>query len=246
MILKHPLNIMNKDLSNIIPYLTEFRKRLIYSLLGFIFIFIILLYFANDLYSIVALPLLKQLPANHSLIATNIVSPFFVPFELSLMSAFFFTAPLFLYHLWAFITPALYQHERKMIWPFLLISIFLFYSGIIFAYFIVLPMIFLFLIHTTPEGVALTPDIAQYLNFVLHFFLAFGIMFEIPLFILLLVKSNIVTRAKLTQFRPYAIITAFIIGMLLSPPDVISQTIVAIPLWLLYEMGVFLAGWLWR
>lgn len=221
-------------------FLVEIRSRLIYSLVFLFVIFSVLLYFANHLYTLLALPLLKFLPQGH-LIATQIVSPFFAPFKLAFFASMLLAAPFFLYQLWAFVSPALYGHERKIIWPFLFGSAFLFYSGIAFAYFVIFPMLFRFLSRVAPEGVMISPDINEYLDFTTKLLLVFGGLFEIPMIMVLLVSTKVVTRARFINMRSYAIVGAFIIGMLLAPPDVLSQTLLAIPIWLLYEAGILLA-----
>lgn len=229
--------------SELIHFLVELRSRLIYSLIVLFILFAILLYFANHLYTWLALPLLKFLPQGH-LIATQIVSPFFVPFKLAFMASMLLATPYFLYQLWAFIAPALYGHERRMIWPFLLVSACLFYAGIAFAYFVIFPMLFHFLAGIAPEGVMLSPDISEYLDFTIKLLLVFGGLFEIPIVMVLLVSANLVTRERLIKMRSYAIVGAFIIGMLLAPPDVLSQTILAVPIWLLYEVGILFTRFL--
>lgn len=225
----------------LLRYLIELRKRIINCLFILVVIFSILLYFANDFFALLAVPLLKYLPHDQGLIATNIVSPFFVPFELTLVLSLFLAIPIFLHHLWAFIAPALYNHERRIIWPLLFISTLLFYIGVAFAYFVVFPILFSFLAHSAPSGVQVSPDIAQYLQFTLKLFFIFGVIFEVPVVTILLIWTGVVSREKLIQIRPYAIVAAFVIGMLLSPPDVISQTLLALPLWLLYEAGILLS-----
>jgi sec-independent protein translocase protein TatC len=221
-------------------FLVELRSRLITSLILLFFVFASLLYFANDLYTWLAQPLLRYLPQGH-LIATQIVSPFFVPFKLAFMASMLIAVPFFLYQLWAFIAPALYGHERRLVWPFLLMSAFLFYAGIAFAYFFIFPMLFHFLARIAPEGVVLSPDINAYLDFTIKLLLVFGALFEIPMAMVLLVSTGVVTRARLIKMRSYAILGAFILGMLLAPPDVMSQTLLAIPIWLLYESGILLS-----
>jgi sec-independent protein translocase protein TatC len=221
-------------------FLIELRSRLIHSLIVLFFIFAVLLYFANNLYTWLAFPLLRFLPQGH-LIATQIVSPFFVPFKLAFMASMLIGVPFFLYQLWAFIAPALYGHERRLVWPFLLVSAFLFYAGITFAYFIIFPALFHFLAQVVPEGVILSPDINAYLDFTIKLLLVFGGLFEIPIIMVLLVSTNVVTRPRFIKMRSYAIVAAFILGMLLAPPDVLSQVLLAIPIWLLYEMGILLS-----
>lgn len=226
--------------SSAVHFLVELRARLITFLIVLFFIFAILLYFANNLYTLLAQPLLKFLPQGH-LIATQIVSPFFVPFKLAFMASMLIAVPFFLYQAWSFIAPALYGHERRKIWPFLCISAFLFYAGIAFAYFVIFPMLFHFLARVAPEGVVLSPDINAYLDFTIKLLLVFGGLFEIPIIMCLLISTNVVTRARLIKWRSYAIVGAFILGMLLAPPDVLSQTLLAIPIWLLYEAGILLS-----
>lgn len=226
---------------NVVHFLIELRSRLIYSLIVLMLLFAILLYFANHLYTWLALPLLKFLPQGH-LIATQIVSPFFVPFKLAFMAAVLLAAPFFLYQTWAFVAPALYNYERRFVWPFLFTSVGLFYTGIAFAYFVIFPMLFQFLAGVVPDGVVLSPDINEYLDFTIKLALIFGALFEIPVAMFLLVSSGIVTRARFIKMRSYAIVGAFIVGMLLAPPDVFSQTILALPIWLLYEIGILLSS----
>lgn len=221
-------------------FIIELRSRLITSVIVLCALFAILMYFANDLYTYLALPLLKYLPQGH-LIATQIVSPFFVPFKLAFMAAFLIGVPFFLFQVWGFVAPALYGHERRMVWPFLLASAFLFYSGIAFAYFVIFPMLFHFLSGVAPEGVILSPDISEYLDFTTKLLLVFGALFEIPMAMTLLVATNIVQRQRFVKWRSYAIVGAFVLGMLLAPPDVLSQTILAVPIWLLYEAGIILS-----
>src|SRR3990167_11134431 len=188
-------NLMNESSnnSNSLQFLIELRAKLITSVVLLLILFTILIYFANELYTLLALPLLKFLPQGH-LIATQIVSPFFVPFQLAFWTAMLIAMPFFLYQLWNFIAPALYRNERRVVWPFLLISTGLFYAGIAFAYFAILPILFKFLSHTAPQGVVLSPDIAEYLNFTMRLFLVFGALFEIPMIMSLLVLINMVTR----------------------------------------------------
>ncbi len=228
------------SVSNAVYFLTELRSRLMYSLIVLFAVFSVLLYFANNLYTWLALPLLKFLPQGH-LIATQIVSPFFVPFKLAFMASMILTVPFFLYQLWAFIAPALYGHERRLIWPFMLMSGFLFYSGLAFAYFVIFPMLFHFLSRVAPQGVMLSPDISEYLDFTTKLLLVFGGLFEIPIVMVLLVLTGMVSRAKFIKMRSYAIVGAFVIGMLLAPPDVLSQTLLAVPVWMLYESGILLS-----
>ncbi len=232
---------MNETHGAILNYLVEFRRRVLSCLFVLMLVFLVLFYFANDLYTLLAQPLLRYLPHGQGIIATNVVAPFFVPFELTFVAALFISVPFFLYQLWAFIAPALYQHERRFVWPLLLISTALFYLGVAFAYFVIFPVLFRFLSHSAPQGVLMSPDISQYLDFTLKLFFVFGVIFEVPVITVLLVWSKLVTREKLLQSRPYVIVGAFIAGMLLAPPDVVSQTLLAVPLWLLFEIGMVLS-----
>lgn len=222
-----------------VHYLIELRTRLIYSLIVLFFIFAGCLYFANQLYTLLAQPLLKLLPQGH-LIATQIVSPFFVPFKLAFLVALLLSIPFFLYQLWAYVAPALYWQERRLVWPFIFVSSALFYAGIFFAYRIILPLLFHFLANTAPAGVLLTPDITEYFDFTTKLLLIFGSLFEIPMAMILLNVLNVFSLQQYLKWRRYAILGAFILGMLFAPPDVISQTILAVPIWLLYEAGILL------
>lgn len=233
--------MMFRENEILLRYLVEFRKRLMRCLLVFLSIFFGLLYFANTLFTCLAKPLLYYLPSGHGLIATHILSPIFVPFELSFFLALFFTVPTVLYQSWSFVAPALYPNEKRLIWPLLLISTSLFYMGVAFAYFIILPLLFGFLTQSVPAGVQLSPDITQYLLFSLKFLFIFGIIFEVPVVTIVCIWSGVIRRERLIQRRPYIIVGAFIIGMLLTPPDVVSQIVVAIPLWLLFELGILLS-----
>lgn len=236
----HPLpNNGRRDAGTAVLLLVELRTRLLYSICFLFSLFAVLCYFANNLYTWLALPLLKFLPQGH-LIATQIVSPFFVPFKLAFMSAVLLSVPFFLYQLWRFVAPALYGHEKKLLWPFLFLSASLFYAGLAFAYFVIFPLLFHFLARVVPQGVMLSPDISDYLDFTLKLLLVFGALFEIPIMMALLVSIGLVTRNQFIRWRSYAIVGAFVVGMLLAPPDVLSQTILAVPIWLLYEMGIML------
>lgn len=224
-----------------LDFLIEFRKRTIHCLLFLAFVFLILIYFANDIYTLLAVPLLKQLPNGQSLIATDIASPFFVPFKLTFFLALFLTIPYILFQVWRFIAPALYKREKRLIWPLFSISILLFYLGVFFAYTTILPVIFHFLAHTSPKGVILTPDMSQYLDFTLTLFFTLGFVFQIPVIMFVLIWLDVVTLAQVKHYRSYAIVVAFILAMLIGPPDILSQTVLAIPLWLLYEIGIFVS-----
>ena len=228
------------DSAKQLALLIELRTRLIRSFIVLFVLFAVLVYFANPLYTALAQPLLKFLPQGH-LIATQLVAPFFVPFKLAFLVSLLLGIPYFLYQLWAFIAPALYGHERQLIWPFIISSTLLFYAGLLFAYFIIFPLLFHFLTGVAPVGVVLSPDISEYFDFTIKLLLVFGSLFEIPMIMVLLVFLGITTRERFIRTRSYAIVGAFIIGMLLAPPDVLSQTILAVPMWLLYEMGIFLS-----
>ena len=224
-----------------ISHLVELRDRLIRMLIAVGVVVLVLFPFANDLYSYVAAPLMAQLPEGSTMIATQVASPFLTPFKLALVAAIFLSIPYLLYQLWAFVAPGLYQHEKRFAIPLLVSSILLFYVGMAFAYYLVFPLIFGFMAGTTPDGVAMMTDISAYLDFVLTLFFAFGLAFEIPIATILLVMVGVVTPDDLISKRPYVIVGAFVIGMLLTPPDVFSQTLLAVPMWLLFELGILLS-----
>lgn len=229
------------DTNSLINQLIELRKRLLYCILSVLIIFSTLVYFANDIYQLIAAPLIKQLPERTSMIATDVASPFFTPIKLTIIVSVFVSAPLLLYQAWAFIAPALYKHERKLMMPLFCSSILFFYIGIAFAYFVVFPLAFSFFIHTVPHGVLIATDINNYLDFVMSLFMVFGVAFEVPVAIVLLCQSGVVTPEDLRKKRPYVLVSAFVIGMLLTPPDMLSQTLLAIPIYLLFEIGVLLS-----
>jgi sec-independent protein translocase protein TatC len=220
-------------------HLAELRDRLIRMVIAILLVFLVLFPFANDLYTFVAEPIRAQLPAGSQMIATQVASPFLTPFKLALVVAVFVAMPYLLYQFWAFIAPGLYTHEKRLALPLVGSSIVLFYLGMLFAYYAVFPLVFGFFSAVTPEGVAQMPDIAFYLEFVLKLFFAFGIAFEIPIATILLVAIGATTPQALGRKRPYVIVGVFVAGMLLTPPDVISQTLLALPMWLLYEAGIF-------
>lgn len=222
-----------------VAHLIELRNRLLRILLAIGVILLGLLPFANPLYSLLAEPLLRHLPEGTSMIATEVASPFLTPFKLALVTSIFIAMPVVLYQLWAFVAPGLYQHERKLVYPLLVTSSLLFYLGVLFAYYVVFPLVFGFFITVAPEGVSVMTDISRYLDFVLKLFFAFGLAFEVPVATILLVWAGVTTPEDLVAKRPYVIIGAFVIGMLLTPPDMISQTLLAVPMWVLFELGVF-------
>ena len=225
----------------LIQHLIELRSRLLTSVLTVLVIFLCLFYFANDIYAFVSEPLRQLLPAGATMIATEVASPFLTPFKLTIVLSFFLAIPFILHQIWSFISPGMYAHEKRLAIPILVSSIVLFYAGIAFAYFVVFPLIFGFFTTVGPEGVSIMTDINKYLDFVLKIFFAFGVAFEIPIATFLLVVSGITTADKLTEKRPYVIVGCFVLGMLLTPPDVISQVLLALPMWLLFELGIILA-----
>ncbi len=224
-----------------LAHLAELRDRLLRAVLGILVAFIAVFPFANDLYSWIAEPLMSQLPENSSMVAIDVASPFFTPFKLAMVGSIFLAMPYLLHQLWGFVAPALYRHEKRFALPLLISSTALFYLGAAFAYFVVFPLIFAFLTGTAPEGVAVMTDIARYLDFVLTLFFAFGIAFEVPIATFLLCKAGMTTTTRLREMRPYIVVGAFVIGMFLTPPDAISQTLLAVPMWLLFELGLFFA-----
>lgn len=226
----------------LIAHLIELRGRLLKSVVCVILIFFSLYWFSNDLYSLISEPLRVFLPEGSTMIATDVASPFFTPFKLTLMTSVFISMPYVLYQIWSFIAPALYEKEKRIAIPLLLSSIILFYAGMAFAYFVVFPLVFGFFTSTGPEGVAIMTDISRYLDFVLKLFFAFGLAFEIPIATILLVTAGITTTDSLREKRPYVVVGCFVVGMLLTPPDVISQLLLAIPMWLLFEMGIIFAS----
>lgn len=222
-------------------YLIELRSRLLRCVMLVSAVFIIFSFFAKSLYELLAQPMLHVLPGDHAFIATQITAPFLVPFKFAFVAALFVSVPFCLYQLWQFVAPAMYQNERRVAWTLVFCSSMLFYMGVAFAYFIVFPMIFRFFMQFAPAGVELRPDIAHYLDFALTLFIAFGVAFEVPIVTWVLVRLGVTTKQQLRNIRPYVIVGAFIIGMLLTPPDVISQVMLAVPIWFLFELGVILA-----
>jgi sec-independent protein translocase protein TatC len=227
--------------NSLISHLIELRDRLLRSVLVVIVLLVPLFYFGNELYTLLAEPLLRHMPEGTNMIATEVASPFLTPFKLSLIAAIFLAVPYLLYQAWAFMAPGLYQHERKLVVPLLISSTLLFYAGIAFAYYVVFPLVFGFFIGVAPEGVAVMTDISKYLDFVLKLFIAFGIAFEVPIATILMCWTGMTTPDRLAKKRPYIIVGAFVIGMLMTPPDIISQTLLALPMWALFEVGIFFA-----
>jgi len=228
----------------LISHLIELRDRLLRGLLAVAIITACLLPFSNALYHFLSEPLLRNLPDASTMIATEVASPFLIPFKLTLSLAVLFAVPILLYQLWAFIAPGLYDSERKLIFPLLFSSTALFYLGIVFAYYVVFPLMFSFFTQTAPDGVAIMTDISHYLDFVLKLFFAFGLAFEVPIATVLLIWTGVSTVEALSEKRPYIIVGAFVLGMVLTPPDVISQTLLALPVWLLFELGLLCARWI--
>lgn len=228
------------DPNSLMGHLLELRNRLLKSIASVLVIFLCLAYFANDIYHLLALPLLASLPNGTTMIATGVASTFFVPFKLTFIVSFLLAVPYILFQIWSFIAPALYSKEKHLIAPLIASSTILFYGGIAFAYFLVFPLVFGFFTSVTPEGVVNAPDISTYLDFVLQMFFAFGLSFEIPVAMLLLIWAGVVDPASLIEKRAYFIVASFVIAMFLTPPDVFSQTLLAVPMCLLYEVGIWL------
>ncbi|PCS21117.1 twin-arginine translocase subunit TatC [Candidatus Enterovibrio escicola] len=228
-----------KNTQPLINHLAEVRDRLLRVLVAIFFVFICLVYFSNDIYTFIAAPLVARLPEGTSMIATDVASPFFTPIKLTLVISVLIVVPVVLYQLWAFIAPGLYKHEKRLVIPLLISSSLLFYFGVSFAYFVVFPLVFYFFTSIAPVDVKIATDIASYLDFILSLFMAFGIAFEIPVCIILLVWRGLVTPDDLKIKRPYIVVVAFVVGMLLTPPDLFSQMLLAIPMCLLFEVGLF-------
>ena len=226
----------------LVTHLTELRDKLLRALLAVLLVFICLFPFANDIYTFVSEPLRALLPAGATMIATEVASPFFTPFKLSLVTAVFLAMPYVLYQAWSFIAPGMYKHEKRLAIPLLASSVLLFYAGSAFAYYVVFPLIFSFFTSVAPQDITIMTDINSYLNFVLKLFFAFGLAFEIPIVAILMIWTGITTAEALAKKRPYIIVGCFIFGMLLTPPDIISQSLLAIPMWLLFEIGVYIGG----
>ena len=231
----------NDSEQGLLDHLVELRSRLLRALLAVALVLLALLPFSRRLYHWVAEPMLAQLPQGSQMIAIDVASPFLTPFKTTLLLALLISAPLVLYQLWAFVAPALYRHEQRLAKPLLFSSVLLFYAGCAFAYFVVFPLAFGFLTRIAPDDVAVMTDISRYLDFVTALFIAFGLAFEVPIATIILVATGITTPEQLAQKRPYVIVGAFAFGMLLTPPDVISQTLLALPMWALFELGLVLS-----
>jgi sec-independent protein translocase protein TatC len=230
----------------LVAHLTELRDRLLRALLAVLVVFICLFPFANEIYGFVSQPLRALLPEGATMIATEVASPFLTPFKLTLVAAIFIAIPYVLYQIWSFIAPGMYRHEKRLAIPLLASSVLLFYAGAAFAYYVVFPLIFGFFTSVGPDDIAIMTDINSYLNFVLKLFFAFGIAFEIPIAAVILIWAGITTPDDLVKKRPYIIVGCFVFGMLLTPPDVISQALLAVPMWILFEIGVFFGRFIQR
>ncbi|MEN9457068.1 MAG: twin-arginine translocase subunit TatC [Pseudomonadota bacterium] len=238
------MTIENQTQQTFITHLIELRDRLLRVLLGIVLVFVALFNWSGDIYHLLALPMLEALPKGGQMVATEVTTPFFVPMKVTMMAAFLISLPNTLYQVWAFIAPGLYDHEKKLAIPLVMASLLLFLLGMAFAYFFVFPVIFGFMTKVAPLGVAVMTDIGNYLDFVMGMFLAFGITFEVPIAVILLVRFGVVSITQLKEARSYVIVGAFVIAAVVTPPDVLSQIMLAVPLWLLYEAGVIIAGWL--
>ncbi|MBL3527561.1 MAG: twin-arginine translocase subunit TatC [gamma proteobacterium endosymbiont of Lamellibrachia anaximandri] len=226
----------------LVAHLLELRDRVLRMVLVVLAIFLVLFPFANDLYIMVSDPLRSALPEGSTMISTKPIDPFLIPFKLSLQMAVFLAIPFILHQFWAFVAPGLYKHEKRLVMPLLVSSTLLFYLGVCFAYFIVFPLVFAFLTSTAPEGIEMATDMGSYLDFVMTLFFAFGIAFEVPIATIILVWMGVTTPESLRSKRPYIIVGAFVVGMFLTPPDIISQTLLALPMWVLFEIGVFFSA----
>ena len=233
---------MDDPQDSFISHLVELRDRLIRSLIAVGVVFVGLAAWARDIYTLLAGPMLVSLPAGGHMIATDVAGAFFVPMKVTLMLSFLIALPYVLYQIWAFVAPGLYEHEKKFVPPLIVASVVLFFLGMCFAFFVVFPIVFAFVNKFAPEGVMVMTDIDKYLSFVLSTFMAFGVTFEVPVIVIVLVKVGLVSVAKLKEIRPYVIVGAFIVGAIFTPPDVVSQFMLAVPLWLLYELGIILAS----
>ncbi len=236
-------SVENENLNDteqpLVNHLLELRSRILHSLAAVALVFLGLVYFSNDLYTFFASPIQALLPEGSTMIATEVAAPFFAPFKLTLFLSAFVAAPYILYQIWSFVAPGMYRHEKNLALPLFASSIALFYLGIAFTYYVVFPLVFGFFTSVAPEGIAVTPDINSYLNFILKLFFAFGLAFEIPVATVLVIKAGIISREALAEMRPYIVVVCFVFGMLLTPPDFISQTLLAVPAWLLFESGLW-------
>ncbi|MDZ4141673.1 MAG: twin-arginine translocase subunit TatC [Methylotenera sp.] len=226
---------------NFISHLIELRNRLLRIVVGFIVVFVVFFPFANKIYALLAAPLLSKLPAGGQMIATAVTTPFFVPMKVAMMAAFIVSLPHTMYQVWAFVAPGLYAHEKKFMIPMIVASCLLFLIGMAFAYFLVFPVVFGFIVGVAPVGVAVMTDIGNYLDFVMTLFFAFGLAFQVPIAVVMMVRFGWMTIVQLKDARGYVIVGAFVIGAIFTPPDIISQFMLAVPMWLLYELGIVIA-----
>ena len=233
---------MNNPEDTFISHLVEMRDRLLRAVIAIVVLFVLLFPWAQDLYALLAKPMLAALPQGGQMIATEVTTPFFVPIKVTMMTAFLLALPWVFYQMWAFVAPGLYQNEKRLGVPLVIASVVLFLLGMAFAYFLVFPVVFGFIVGVAPEGVAVMTDIGKYLDFVMTLFIAFGITFEVPVAVVLLVKMGMVSIVKLREIRPYVIVGAFVVGAIFTPPDVISQFMLAVPMWVLYELGIVVAS----
>jgi sec-independent protein translocase protein TatC len=222
-----------------VQHLIELRDRLMRALLIVLLAFLGLVYFSNDIYEFVSSPLRDFLPENSTMIATDVAAPFFAPFKLTFVAAVFVAMPYVLYQVWGFVSPGLYSSEKRLAVPMLCASVVLFYAGIAFAYFVTFPIIFQFFMGIAPDSVQVMPDISSYLDIALKLFFAFGFAFEIPIATFLIIYAGITTPESLSEKRPYIVVGCFVVGMLMTPPDIVSQSLLALPMWILFEAGVF-------
>lgn len=227
---------------NFVSHLIELRNRLLRIVVGFIVVFIAFFPFADKIYALLAAPLLHQLPAGGQMIATAVTTPFFVPMKVAMMAAFIVSLPHTMYQVWAFVAPGLYAHEKKFMIPTIVSSCILFLMGMVFSYFLVFPVVFGFIVGAAPTGVAVMTDIANYLDFVMTLFFAFGLAFQVPIAVVMIVYFGWVTIAQLKEVRGYVVVGAFVIGAIFTPPDIVSQFMLAVPMWLLYELGIAVAA----
>lgn len=230
--------------ASFIAHLIELRTRLMHSVIALLLVFICLFPWASDLYAFLAQPLLAKLPKGGQMIATDVTTPFFVPLKVAMMAAFLVALPYILYQVWRFVAPGLYAHEKRLVVPLIVTSTILFFCGMAFAYYIVFPVVFGFITAAAPQGVAVMTDIDKYLSFALSMFMAFGITFQVPVAVVVLVRMGFVSIEKLRESRSYVVVGAFVAGAIFTPPDVVSQFMLAMPLWLLYEAGIVVASWL--
>lgn len=237
---------MSEGQETFVSHLIELRSRLIRAIVGVLIVFLCMVNWARDIYTLLAAPMLAALPEGGHMIATDVAGAFLVPMKVTLMAAFVLALPYVLYQAWAFVAPGLYVHERRLVVPLIAASVLLFFVGMAFAYFVVFPTVFGFVNKFAPEGVAVMTDIEKYLSFVLTTFLAFGMTFEVPIIVIVLVRVGIVSIAQLKDARRYVIVGAFVLAAIFTPPDVVSQFLMAVPLCLLYELGIFMAGLIGR